>query len=125
MNAPQLSLSVNERGDKMSFGERLLNRRKTLKVTQQSLAEALGVTPQHISLIEQDKATPSLNLVAGLAKELGVSTDYLISGQESIVSDTIPAIKADKRLSIKAKKALISLVEEFYSSGPPTPLINQ
>ena len=61
----------------MSFGERLLDRRKILKVTQQDLASTLGVTPQHISLIEQDKVTPSLNLVAGLAKELRVTTDYL------------------------------------------------
>lgn len=104
----------------MSFGERLLDRRKTLKVTQQDLANALGVTAQHISLIEQDKATPSLNLVAGLAKELGVTTDYLISGHESILTDTVAAIKADKRLTIKTKKALIALVEESYSSGEST-----
>ena len=104
----------------MSFGERLLDRRKTLKVTQQDLADALGVTPQHISLIEQDKVTPSLNLVAGLAKELGVTTDYLISGRESIATDATAAIKADKRLTIKTKKALIALVEEFYVSGGPT-----
>jgi transcriptional regulator with XRE-family HTH domain len=104
----------------MSFGERLLKRRKTLKVTQQDLANALGVTPQHISLIEQDKAAPSLNLVAGLAKELGVTTDYLISGQESIITDTIAAIKADKKLTLKTKKALIALVEEFDSSGGST-----
>ncbi len=100
----------------MSFGKRLLDRRKTLKVTQQDLADALGVTPQHISLIEQDKVTPSLNLVAGLAKELGVTTDFLISGNESIVTDTIATIKADKKLTIKTKKALIALVEESYSS---------
>lgn len=101
----------------MSFGKRLLDKRKNLKVTQQDLADALGVTPQHISLIEQDKVTPSLNLVAGLAKELGVTTDYLISGQESIVADPIAAIKADKKLTIKTKKALIALIEESYSSG--------
>ena len=100
----------------MSFGERLLKRRKVLKVTQQDLANALGVTPQHISLIEQDKAAPSLNLVAGLAKELGVTTDYLISGQESIITDTVAAIKGDKKLTIKTKKALIALVEEFHTS---------
>ncbi len=104
----------------MSFGDRLLERRKNLKVTQQDLASALGVTPQHISLIEQDKVTPSLNLVAGLAKELGVTTDYLISGQENINTDTIATIKADKKLTLKTKKTLIALVEEFYRSGSST-----
>jgi transcriptional regulator with XRE-family HTH domain len=104
----------------MSFGERLLARRKTLKVTQQELANVLGVTPQHVSLIEQDKVTPSLSLVAGIAKELGVSTDYLICGKESVASDTIAAIKADKKLTLKTKKALISLVEESYSNQVST-----
>ena len=75
-----------------------------------------GVTPQHVSLIEQDKAAPSLSLLAGLARELGTTTDYLISGKEGIITETIAAIKADKRLRIKTKKALIALVEEFYGS---------
>lgn len=100
----------------MSFGKRLLGRRKALKITQQDLAEALGVTPQHVSLIEQDKVTPSLGLLAGLAKELGTSTDYLISGEEGVIKETISAIKADKRLRLKTKKALIALVEESYAS---------
>lgn len=100
----------------MTLGKRLLDRRKALKVTQQHLAEALGVTPQHVSLIEQDKAAPSLSLLAGLARELGTTTDYLISGEEGVITETIAAIKADKRLKIKTKKALIALVEEFYGS---------
>lgn len=98
----------------MTLGKRLLDRRKALKITQQDLAEALGVTPQHVSLIEQDKTAPSLSLLAGLARELGTTTDYLISGEEGIITETIAAIKADKRLRIKTKKALIALVEEFY-----------
>ena len=48
-----------------------------------------------------------------LAEELGVSIDYLLCGKEGIITDTIPAIKADKRLKLKAKRALIALVEEL------------
>ena len=99
----------------MTLGKRLLDKRKTLKVTQQELAEKLLVTPQHISLIEQDKVAPSLGLLAGLAKELGVTTDFLISGKEGIITESISAIKADKRLDLKTKKALIALIEEFYN----------
>ena len=100
----------------MTLGKRLLDRRKTLELTQQHLAEALGVTPQHISLIEQDKAAPSLSLLAGLARELGTTTDYLITGEESVVVEPIAAIKADKRLRIKTKNALIALLQEFYGN---------
>jgi transcriptional regulator with XRE-family HTH domain len=99
----------------MTLGKRLFDKRKTLKITQQDLAEKLGVTPQHISLIEQDKVAPSLSLLAGLAKELGATTDYLISGKEGIITEVISAIKADKKLKLKAKKALIALIEELYS----------
>ena len=97
----------------MSLGKRIIKRRQALKITQQELAQALGVTPQHISFIEQDKGAPSLSLLPKLAEELGVSVDYLVSGKEGIITDTIPAIKADKRLKLKAKRLLIGLVEEL------------
>lgn len=100
----------------MTLGKRLLNRRKALKITQQEIARGLGVTPQHISLIEQDKTTPSLSLLAGLAKELGTTTDFLISGKEGVVTEAISAIKADKKLTIRTKRALIVLIEESYAT---------
>ena len=81
-----------------------------LKITQQELAQALEVTPQHISFIEQAKGSPSLALLPKLAEQLGVSTDYLLSGKECIITDTIPAIKADKSLPLEVKRALIALV---------------
>jgi hypothetical protein len=50
-----------------------------------------------------------------MAEELGVTIDFLIAGKEGVVTDLIPAIKADKRLNLKMKKALIALVEELYA----------
>ena len=75
------------------------------------LARALGLTPQHISGIEQDKRSPSLSSLAKLAEELGVTVDYLVTGKEGVIVDTIPAIKADKTLSLETKKALVILVK--------------
>lgn len=72
---------------------------------------SLGLTSQHLSAVEQDKRAPSLSTLAKLAEELGVSTDYLVTGKEGIITDTIPAIKADKQLRIEVKKALITLVQ--------------
>ena len=103
----------------MSLGERIKERRQALKVTQQDLAQRVGMTPQHISAIEKDKWAPSLVLIPKLAEELGVTTDYLLSGKEIIVTDTIPAIKADKRLAVEVKKLLIALVEELYKLNDP------
>ena len=101
----------------MNFGERVRERRHNLKMTQQELAKALELTAQHISAIEQNKRAPSLNLIINLAKQLGVSTDYLLSGKEGIVTDIVSAIKADKTLNLKVKRALIALIEELRGSG--------
>ena len=97
----------------MILGNRIRQRRQTLKITQQELAQALGLTPQHISAIEQGIRLPSLTLLPKLAEELGVTTDYLVSNKGGVIIDTIPAIKADKTLPLKVKKLLIGLVEEF------------
>ncbi len=98
----------------MSLGQRIRNRRRELKLTQQQLAKALDLTSQHISAIERDKRAPSLASLAKMAEELGVSVDYLIAGRESIITDTIPAIKADNRLKLEVKKALITLVKALH-----------
>ena len=100
----------------MSLGQRIRQRRLALNITQQDLADALNITPQHISVIEQDKATPSLALLPKLAEQLGASADYLLSGKEGIITDTIPAIKADNSLTLEAKRALITLVKQLRST---------
>lgn len=99
----------------MSLGQRIRKRRQAMKLTQQQLAKALGQTSQHVSAIEQDKRAPSLTSLAKLAEELGVSVDYLVAGKEGVITDTIPAIKADKKLKLEVKKALITLVQALHS----------
>lgn len=100
--------------EQIGLGIRVRERRQVLQITQEQLSKALGVTPQHISLMEQENSAPSLSLLPRLAEELGVSVDYLVSGKDCVVTDAIPAIKADKRLTVKAKKAVIALVEELH-----------
>lgn len=97
----------------MTVGQRTRMRRQALKLTQQELAEGIGMSPQHISAIEQDKRAPSLPALAKLAEELGVTIDYLVTGKEGVITDTIPAIKADKTLNLEVKRALIALVREW------------
>jgi len=100
----------------MTLGERIREKREALNLTQEELAKVLEVSPQHISVVEKDKRVPSLSFLTRLAEKLGVSIDYLVSGKVGkgeIVLDLTVAIKADKRLTPKAKKALIALVEEM------------
>ena len=55
--------------------------------------------------------------LAKLAEELGVTVDYLVTGKEGVITDIIPAIKADKTLNLEAKRALISLVRALRDSA--------
>ncbi len=103
--------------ERMSIGDRIKAKRLDLKLTQHDLSKELNITPQHISAIEQGKRTPSIDILEKLAEELGVSTDYLITGKESILCGLLPALKADPRLSLEARKALAAIVEELYESA--------
>ncbi len=98
-------------GKEMTLGQRIRQRREDLRLTQQQLAQALGVTPQHLSVVELDKRSVSIEMAAKLAQELGVSIDYLVTGKEVAVADVIPAIKADATLELEVKNALVTLVK--------------
>lgn len=101
----------------MSLGQRIRQKREALKLTQEQLAKNLGLTSQYISIIEQDKRSPSLLALAKLAEELGVTIDYLVLGKEEAMLDLIPAIKADKTLNLEVRKSLITLVYELRKVG--------
>jgi transcriptional regulator with XRE-family HTH domain len=106
----------------MTLGKRIRKGREVLGLTQQELAGMLGFTSQHLSAIEQDKRTPSLDSLIKISKELGVNIDFLLAGKnqnECVVTGIIPAIKADRKLTNKTKKILISVVEAFYEANPP------
>ena len=63
---------------KKVFPERLQERRKKLSMTQMELAEIVGIRCESIRLYELGKAMPSGDKLAGMAKALGVSSDWLL-----------------------------------------------
>ena len=62
------------------MGQRMQARRKELKITQSVLAEAVGVSNNHISAIENGSEHPSLPTLLGICDELHVTPDYLLLG---------------------------------------------
>ncbi len=60
------------------LGQRVLVRRRTLKLSQKALAERGGVPSQVISELERDHQDIYSAQLARLAKALGVSADYLL-----------------------------------------------
>lgn len=61
--------------------KRLIAARKAAGLTQVDLAHDVGCTPGTISKMERGLGNPSFELVAKIAKRLGVSTDRLVRGK--------------------------------------------
>ena len=66
----------------MTIGERIQKMRKDCGMTQEALADALGVTPQAVSKWENDVSCPDITLLPKLAAQLGVTTDEILSDSE-------------------------------------------
>ncbi len=63
----------------MKFAEKIYTCRKKAGLSQDGLAEQLGVSRQTISKWENGEALPETSKLPGLAKALGVSIDWLLT----------------------------------------------
>lgn len=61
-----------------TLGKRIVSNRKRIHLTQDQLAERLGVTAQAVSKWENDQSCPDINMLPKLAQIFGVSTDELL-----------------------------------------------
>ncbi len=63
------------------IGNRILSRRKQLRMTQEELAEKAGITPQTVSSAELGKKALRPENIIRVCSALGISTDYLLLGK--------------------------------------------
>lgn len=64
-------------------GERIKERRAELGWTQEQLAQKAGISKSFLSELENGKRSVSADNLLDLARALGVSLDYLMTGQEN------------------------------------------
>lgn len=62
------------------MGNRIKVRRKELKMKQAELAEALEISNNHMSSIENGREKPSLDIFINICNCLNVTPDYLLLG---------------------------------------------
>ena len=65
----------------VEMGERVFEKRKKLGWSQETLAEKAETSKQTVSSIERGARDTGAQIVARIACALGVSTDYLLTGQ--------------------------------------------
>ena len=66
--------------DVTEFGARLKDLRTTRGLTQEKLAEQLGISWDHLCRVERGNRSCSIDLIIEIAVYFGVSTDYLLLG---------------------------------------------
>ncbi len=65
-----------------SLGKRIVHNRKKLNLTQDQLAEKLGVTAQAVSKWENDQSCPDITMLPKLAEIFGISIDELLGAKQ-------------------------------------------
>ena len=73
-----------------TIGERIAQLRRKKNITQEAMAEQLGVTPQAVSKWENDISCPDITLLPPLAALLGVTVDELLGCAEKPVATLLP-----------------------------------
>ncbi|MBD1373881.1 helix-turn-helix transcriptional regulator [Hazenella sp. IB182357] len=89
----------------MSFADKLKKRRKALGITQQTLADELGVSHTTVSKWESGNFDPDTSTLKKIANYLHVSIDYLLEN-ENESPETLDILEAlnKNRLHIEDPK---------------------
>lgn len=69
-----------------TIGNRISRSRKAKGLTQEELANQLGVSSQAVSKWENDASCPDISLLSQLSKVLGITTDELLAGKSDQVT---------------------------------------
>lgn len=93
------------------IGERLSDVRKDYGDTQEALAEKLAVSLATVRSWEQEKSSPSHEMLVKICRMYSVTADYLLG-----LTDNDPLIQARTRSEFsEAEQALIKDFEDFLS----------
>ncbi len=96
------------------MGQRMMERRKKLGLTQEALAEKSELTTQFVSYAESGKRGMRPENLMKIAAALGVSTDYLLTG-DIIDKDYLLLTEKLSRLTPQQIRIVESVIDECIS----------
>ncbi len=115
----------------MGFADNLRTIRKERNISQEDLAERLGVSRQAVSKWEQGMGYPEMEKMIMLSKELKVSLDFLVSGKQGIREVQKRPAYSTGKIMIKTQdgKSIIHCIKvssfclsnRLFKSGPDEP----
>ena len=68
----------------MNMADRIQHLRKSKGISQEELADKIGVSRQAVSKWESEQSTPDLEKVIVMSDFFGITTDYILKGIEPI-----------------------------------------
>ncbi len=80
----------------MNIADRIQTLRKSRGISQEELADKIGVSRQAVSKWESEQSSPDLEKIILLSDYFDVTTDYLLKGIEPV--EDVPKNKADARI---------------------------
>ena len=93
------------------IGQRITDRRKKFGWTQEELAERGNLTPQFVSYAESGKRAMRPENLLKISSALGVSADYLLTG-EIIDKDLLLLSNKLQKLSASQLRIIENIVDE-------------
>ena len=88
------------------LGERIGALRRSKGLSQAELAQKLGISASAMGMYEQSRREPAVQTLVALSRELGVTTDYLLTGKPEGVSDAAALTQTAEILADAAGKRL-------------------
>jgi len=98
----------------MTLGENIARLRKLQKMRSRDLAEKVGVKQPYISAIENNKKSPSIEVLQKIAQALNTTTSELLGEVPETLSDDLKKlVNAARNLNKIQVEAIINMVQEF------------
>lgn len=97
-----------------NYGALVKSLRQKMGLTQNQVAESLGVTPGYISNVENNRTAMSLHILTYYARLIGCSLDALVGELDSEYSETALDRKLYQtilKLDIDTKEKLLKTLE--------------
>ena len=103
--------------DQEKIGKFIAELRKEKNITQEQLAEKLGVTSKSISRWENGKTMPDYTLLKDLCNELDININELLSGEKIKENDYINKSEENLiklRKQIDKRKKLLTIISYIF-----------
>lgn len=105
--------------DYVDMGKRVRKQRQLIGLTQQELAERIGVSTSFVGHVERGTRKASLETLVALSNALGVGVDYLLAGSlQSSPDEENPSTTMDPNRRMVIREILTTLQEHLSDWSP-------